>query len=41
MVLEPDNFVIRKQIWAVENSERFYQGPIDTDWQREQQERNR
>ena len=40
MVLEPDNFVIRKQIWAVEHPERFYQGPIDTDWQREQRERN-
>ena len=31
--LEPDNYVIRKQIWAVENPERFYAGGIDFDWQ--------
>ena len=36
MALEPDNFIIRKQIWAVENPERFYQGKVDYDWQREQ-----
>lgn len=30
--LDPDNFVIRSQIWAVEHPERFY--PIvDRDWQ--------
>lgn len=34
--LEPDNFVIRKQIWAVEHPERFYDGDVDYDWQREQ-----
>jgi hypothetical protein len=38
MVLEPDNFVIRKQIWAVENPDRFYDGEIDTDWQGLQRE---
>ena len=37
--LEPDNYVIRKQIWAVENPERFYQGEVDYDWQREQLDR--
>ena len=34
--LEPDNFVIRKQVWAVEHPERFYQGDVDYTWQREQ-----
>ena len=38
MALEPDNFVIRKQIWAVENPDRFYDGEIDTDWQGLQRE---
>ena len=34
--LEPDNWVVRKQIWAVEHPEKFYQGEIDSPWQREQ-----
>ena len=34
--LEPDNWVIRKQIWAVEHPEKFYQGEVDYGWQREQ-----
>ena len=34
--LEPDNYLIRKQIWAVENPDRFYAGSVDYDWQREQ-----
>ena len=34
--LEPDNWVIRKQIWAVEHPERFYEGEVDYGWQREQ-----
>ena len=34
--LDPDNYIIRKQIWAVENPERFYAGDVDYDWQREQ-----
>ena len=34
--LAPDNYVIRKQIWAVEHPERFYHGKVDYDWQREQ-----
>ena len=34
--LDPDNYLIRKQIWAVENPERFYDGDVDYDWQREQ-----
>ena len=34
--LEPDNYLILKQIWAVENPDRFYAGSVDYDWQREQ-----
>ncbi|MDX1664240.1 MAG: tetratricopeptide repeat protein [Candidatus Promineifilaceae bacterium] len=34
--LVPDNWIIRKQIWAIENPERFYAGDVDFDWQREQ-----
>ena len=36
VALEPDNYVIRKQIWAVEHPERFYEGKVDYAWQREQ-----
>ena len=34
--MEPDNFVVRKQIWAVEHPDKFYEGSIETSWQREQ-----
>ena len=34
--LDPDNYLIRKQIWAVENPERFYEGTVDYTWQQEQ-----
>ena len=34
--LEPDNWIIRKQIWAVENPDKFYSGRVDFDWQKEQ-----
>ena len=36
VALEPDNWIIRKQIWAVENPGRFYDGAVDFDWQKEQ-----
>ena len=36
--LEPDNYNVRKQIWAVEHPERFYDGRVDYDWQRERLE---
>ena len=36
MDLEPDNWIIRKQIWAVENPDKFYEGRVDFDWQKEQ-----
>lgn len=35
---DPKNYIIRKQIWAVENPERFYEGGIDWGWQRRQTE---
>lgn len=38
--LEPDNHIIRKQLWALEHPERFYDGEIDHKWQRDQLERN-
>ena len=34
--LEPDNYIIRKQLWAIENPEKFYGDEIDYAWQREQ-----
>lgn len=33
---DPDNWIIRKQIWAIRHPERFYSGAIDFRWQREQ-----
>lgn len=33
--LDPDNWVIRKQIWAIEHPEKFYPA-INTEWQREE-----
>jgi len=39
--LEPDNYIIRKQIWAVENPDRFYDGSVDYDWQTEQMAQGR
>lgn len=40
VVLEPDNWIIRKQVWAIEQPERFYAGDVDFDWQRQQIEQN-
>ncbi len=37
--LDPENWVIRKQVWAVENPDRFNEGPMDFAWQREQREK--
>ncbi len=34
--LDQDNWLIRKQIWALEHPDRFYNGRVDFDWQREQ-----
>lgn len=41
VALEPDNWIIRKQVWAIENPERFYSGEVDFAWQREQIAQNR
>ena len=39
--LDPDSWVIRKQIWAVQNPEKFYDGEVDSDWQRQQIEQGK
>ena len=39
--LEPDNYIIRKQVWAIENPEKFYDGDVDFDWQSTQMEQGR
>jgi tetratricopeptide (TPR) repeat protein len=36
MVLDPDNWLIRKQLWALETPEAFYEGDVDYAWQKEQ-----
>ena len=36
--MEPGNYIIRKQIWAVQNPDRFYSGDVDYTWQKEQME---
>ena len=41
VALEPDNYIIRKQIWAVENPNRFYSDEIDWDWQAKQMKQGR
>ena len=35
LVLEPDNFLIRSQIWSVENPDRFWPA-VDREWQEAQ-----
>lgn len=37
---DPENFIFRKQYWAINNPEKFYSGKIDTDWQRKKLENN-
>jgi tetratricopeptide (TPR) repeat protein len=39
--LDPDNWIIHKQIWAIENPERFYEGNVDYDWQKRQVEQGK
>jgi tetratricopeptide (TPR) repeat protein len=34
--LDKDNWIIRKQIWAIEHPEKFYDGKVDYDWQKVQ-----
>ena len=33
---EPDHWNLRKQLWAIENPDKFYDGPVDYGWQKEQ-----
>lgn len=35
-VIDPDNYVIHKQLWSIENPERFYGEKVDMDWQKQQ-----
>ncbi len=37
--LDPKNWLIRKQLWAVEHPEAFYDGNVDYTWQKEQMTR--
>ena len=41
LALDPDNWIIHKQIWAVEHPDRFYEGSVDYDWQKRQLEAER
>ena len=36
MVLAPDNWLIRKQLWALETPDVFYEADVDYVWQKEQ-----
>jgi hypothetical protein len=38
--IEPNNWIIRKQIWAVEHPEQFYPA-INPNWQRQQLEKEK
>lgn len=37
--LDPQNWIIRKQLWAIEHPKAFYEGDVDYGWQKEQQAR--
>ena len=39
MVLDPENWLIRKQLWAIETPDAFYEGDVDYAWQKEQMAR--
>lgn len=39
IAVEPDHWNMRKQLWAIEHPERFYDGAVDYGWQKEQIER--
>ena len=38
IALDPENWNMRKQLWAIENPDKFYAGKVDYSWQREQVE---
>ena len=37
---DPENFIFRKQYWAINNPEKLYSGKIYTNWQRKKLETN-
>ncbi len=39
--LDPENRLVRKQMWAIAHPERFYAGAIDRDWQKVQEDSSR
>ncbi len=39
LALDPGNWIIHQQIWAVEHPEAFYEGAVDYDWQKQQRRR--
>jgi hypothetical protein len=41
MEVEPDHWNMRKQLWAIEHPDRFYDGDVDYDWQKVQIEEGR
>ncbi len=38
LALDPQNWIIHKQIWAVEHPDKFYKGAVDYTWQEAQLE---
>ena len=38
LALDPQNWIIHKQIWAVEHPDKFYKGAVDYTWQKGQLE---
>ncbi len=38
LALDPQNWIIHKQIWAVEHPDKFYEGNVDYGWQKTQLE---
>ncbi len=36
LALDPNNWIIHKQIWAVEHPDKFYDGDVDYGWQKTQ-----
>lgn len=41
LALDPEDFLVRKQIWCLEAPERFYEGDVDYGWQRERMAKDR
>ena len=38
LALDPQNWIIHKQIWAIEHPDKFYEGAVDYGWQKAQLE---